>query len=164
MRARRIRPMTVPRTRPRLMEMTVSVSVVTAPWPKAGSDRTIRPQSSPTPGCPYHPAAQAEEGGGGRHDRRSATPASFNGFWKRLLVRAEPALVNLVVRAVGLHLREGPVDVPQQVLPVLAHGDAVVLNGEGKEHTSELQSRENLVCRLLLEKKKILKKLVSRSF
>src|SRR5207302_9695655 len=27
-------------------------------------------------------------------------------------------------------------------------------NGRSEEHTSELQSRENLVCRLLLEKKK----------
>src|SRR5690606_40704392 len=27
----------------------------------------------------------------------------------------------------------------------------VVLNGRSEEHTSELQSRENLVCRLLLE-------------
>src|SRR5690606_30342894 len=37
---------------------------------------------------------------------------------------------------------------------VVAVGD---FNGDGKrseEHTSELQSRENLVCRLLLEKKK----------
>src|SRR5690606_41933084 len=30
----------------------------------------------------------------------------------------------------------------------------VVLMGRSEEHTSELQSRENLVCRLLLEKKK----------
>src|SRR5690606_39968505 len=29
--------------------------------------------------------------------------------------------------------------------------------GRSEEHTSELQSRENLVCRLLLEKKKITK-------
>src|SRR5690606_40604739 len=29
-----------------------------------------------------------------------------------------------------------------------------LLNGRSEEHTSELQSRENLVCRLLLEKKK----------
>src|SRR5690606_39937262 len=29
-----------------------------------------------------------------------------------------------------------------------------VLGGRSEEHTSELQSRENLVCRLLLEKKK----------
>src|SRR5690606_40252916 len=28
------------------------------------------------------------------------------------------------------------------------------LDGRSEEHTSELQSRENLVCRLLLEKKK----------
>src|SRR5690606_10774732 len=34
--------------------------------------------------------------------------------------------------------------------PVLAPHDA----GRSEEHTSELQSRENLVCRLLLEKKK----------
>src|SRR5690606_40209037 len=33
--------------------------------------------------------------------------------------------------------------------PALAMG-----NGRSEEHTSELQSRENLVCRLLLEKKK----------
>src|SRR5690606_39782384 len=30
----------------------------------------------------------------------------------------------------------------------------VRLGGRSEEHTSELQSRENLVCRLLLEKKK----------
>src|SRR5690606_39578181 len=30
----------------------------------------------------------------------------------------------------------------------------VVAHGRSEEHTSELQSRENLVCRLLLEKKK----------
>src|SRR5690606_41152455 len=28
------------------------------------------------------------------------------------------------------------------------------INGRSEEHTSELQSRENLVCRLLLERKK----------
>src|SRR5690606_40819537 len=30
----------------------------------------------------------------------------------------------------------------------------VVIDNRSEEHTSELQSRENLVCRLLLEKKK----------
>src|SRR2546430_13567693 len=33
-------------------------------------------------------------------------------------------------------------------------GDAVVLRARSEEHTSELQSQSNLVCRLLLEKKK----------
>src|SRR5690606_40717683 len=32
--------------------------------------------------------------------------------------------------------------------------EAVAIAGRSEEHTSELQSRENLVCRLLLEKKK----------
>src|SRR5690606_39685482 len=35
-----------------------------------------------------------------------------------------------------------------------ALGLGKVLGGRSEEHTSELQSRENLVCRLLLEKKK----------
>src|SRR5690606_39852237 len=34
------------------------------------------------------------------------------------------------------------------------HGQGVAHAGRSEEHTSELQSRENLVCRLLLEKKK----------
>src|SRR5690606_39998173 len=32
--------------------------------------------------------------------------------------------------------------------------DIELVEGRSEEHTSELQSRENLVCRLLLEKKK----------
>src|SRR5690606_40270199 len=44
-------------------------------------------------------------------------------------------------------------------MPRLRHNDQVAILSEGlgmhrsEEHTSELQSRENLVCRLLLEKK-----------
>src|SRR3712207_8973887 len=43
----------------------------------------------------------------------------------------------------------------------IEHGAAVdleVLDLRSEEHTSELQSRQYLVCRLLLEKKNILKK------
>src|SRR5690606_34909755 len=36
----------------------------------------------------------------------------------------------------------------------LAKGEADAILYRSEEHTSELQSRENLVCRLLLEKKK----------
>src|SRR5690554_7036857 len=49
---------------------------------------------------------------------------------------------------------------PGQVLPHHEPGDAdvaaevAVLHGRSEEHTSELQSRPHLVCRLLLEKKK----------
>src|SRR2546427_8516475 len=38
------------------------------------------------------------------------------------------------------------------VAPLVATGNTVVVRSE--EHTSELQSQSNLVCRLLLEKKK----------
>src|SRR2546422_5173164 len=38
--------------------------------------------------------------------------------------------------------------------PELAHGPADPLGLRSEEHTSELQSRLHLVCRLLLEKKK----------
>src|SRR5690606_41051150 len=37
----------------------------------------------------------------------------------------------------------------------IAFADLVALARRSEEHTSELQSRENLVCRLLLEKKKL---------
>src|SRR2546428_4209682 len=47
--------------------------------------------------------------------------------------------------------------VPQQVdavgNPILAH-HVLGARGRSEEHTSELQSRSDLVCRLLLEKKK----------
>src|SRR5690606_40597674 len=44
----------------------------------------------------------------------------------------------------------------ETVLPPGAAAGPVTVGGEGRseEHTSELQSRENLVCRLLLEKNK----------
>src|SRR5271165_7409638 len=43
---------------------------------------------------------------------------------------------------------------------VKAGGD---VGARSEEHTSELQSRENLVCRLLLEKKKKKQKVILRS-
>src|SRR5690606_40051148 len=55
-----------------------------------------------------------------------------------------PALAGYVVPGRhGRHLR-------------LAVTDPALQPSRSEEHTSELQSRENLVCRLLLEKKKII--------
>src|SRR2546430_3891728 len=48
--------------------------------------------------------------------------------------------------------RAEPVHAVQFVLRHLVHGAGVARRSE--EHTSELQSQSNLVCRLLLEKKK----------
>src|SRR5690606_41397278 len=59
--------------------------------------------------------------------------------------RAQGRLVHPVVDQVG--------EVLAVFGPVCDFGDRALDRSE--EHTSELQSRENLVCRLLLEKKKI---------
>src|SRR3712207_6886821 len=49
-----------------------------------------------------------------------------------------------------------PVRRGHRLLLLLLHGRGVQPGGDGRseEHTSELQSRQYLVCRLLLEKKK----------
>src|SRR3712207_8109657 len=49
------------------------------------------------------------------------------------------------------HLRAG--DLEDDVLGVIALGDLDDRAARSEEHTSELQSRQYLVCRLLLEKK-----------
>src|SRR2546428_1717352 len=51
----------------------------------------------------------------------------------------------IAVKAEDLLLREGLLDL---------HGEDHFLQFRSEEHTSELQSRSDLVCRLLLEKKK----------
>src|SRR6266436_7842501 len=61
-------------------------------------------------------------------------------FRSPMLLRPEPGAVRPV--AVGRERRDGGHDGPQR-------------HGRSEEHTSELQSRLHLVCRLLLEKKKI---------
>src|SRR3712207_7288444 len=65
-------------------------------------------------------------------------------------VRERRGGLEQVVEALGrVGVRTGPVaDRPGQRLPL-----------RSEEHTSELQSRQYLVCRLLLEKKKQLKEL-----
>src|SRR2546430_9028206 len=42
-----------------------------------------------------------------------------------------------------------------QPSPIFRHSSQPLVFGRSEEHTSELQSQSNLVCRLLLEKKKI---------
>src|SRR5436309_4399132 len=66
-----------------------------------------------------------------------------------LLISAEPVDHRLDVGAIPFERHEDRVPHVRRGL----RGDAV-LEYRSEEHTSELQSRENLVCRLLLEKKK----------
>src|SRR3712207_7601008 len=55
--------------------------------------------------------------------------------------------------------RPGPVpEVLQGSAPARRAGEAGEAAARSEEHTSELQSRQYLVCRLLLEKKKMTKK------
>src|SRR3712207_7556500 len=56
----------------------------------------------------------------------------------------------LAARELPAQLRPGPVAVVGAAAPLAADRAA-----RSEEHTSELQSRQYLVCRLLLEKKKI---------
>src|SRR5690242_21526125 len=54
------------------------------------------------------------------------------------------------LNAVALERLSAPLD----TLPLLPHSGVLSLGTRSEEHTSELQSHVNLVCRLLLEKKK----------
>src|SRR6185312_15735834 len=51
----------------------------------------------------------------------------------------------------ALPIPAGPVDLPKEELPGIVETFA---DRRSEEHTSELQSRSDIVCRLLLEKKK----------
>src|SRR5690606_40051111 len=67
------------------------------------------------------------------------------------VIKAEEPCILFVAHAIvdqntpAVHLHEQAAHSP---------GAKVTFVGRSEEHTSELQSRENLVCRLLLEKKK----------
>src|SRR2546427_5518188 len=69
------------------------------------------------------------------------------------LFRSHPELLQAALRELG-----GAPDRDAGVDPMFAAGRAEVrksiANPRSEEHTSELQSQSNLVCRLLLEKKK----------
>src|SRR3712207_8945909 len=58
-------------------------------------------------------------------------------------------LVHLPLGQLGVHLAHDDA----VVAPGAFWGDVAVLDVRSEEHTSELQSRQYLVCRLLLEKK-----------
>src|SRR5687768_17946506 len=68
-----------------------------------------------------------------------------------LLERFRPRYPEAVADHITLEKSEAPLP-PDVTAKIVGHAD----DGEGRseEHTSELQSRLHLVCRLLLEKKK----------
>src|SRR3712207_8113930 len=72
----------------------------------------------------------------------------------------DPELLELV----ELELRDllSRYDFPGADVPVVRGNALAALRSRSEEHTSELQSRQYLVCRLLLEKKKNHKHTLSR--
>src|SRR5690606_40303682 len=79
---------------------------------------------------------------------------SFNEQTSDLLDEAVTNLTRQIgpskLRGFILDLRNNPGGLLDQAIAVSDE----FMDGRSEEHTSELQSRENLVCRLLLEKKK----------
>src|SRR2546427_1990022 len=68
-------------------------------------------------------------------------------------VNAEPQHREEILRTADI-FRAKVVDVTPVSFTLEATGDEPKLEARSEEHTSELQSQSNLVCRLLLEKKK----------
>src|SRR3712207_8743620 len=81
------------------------------------------------------------------------------------LFRSRPLLLDLQCRGPAVSRQSRHRLDAEHVPRVLAHWSRLALGGHGRvtvdqrseEHTSELQSRQYLVCRLLLEKKKTTK-------
>src|SRR5690606_21849639 len=106
-----------------------------------------------------------------RATRRPPGPA---GRWRRALGKALAVAVGFLLLAAGVAAQRslgGSVDLwgsvglevdhrrlddvsSQTAATLAAHLEGHLARGRSEEHTSELQSRENLVCRLLLEKRK----------
>src|SRR5438552_13855240 len=77
------------------------------------------------------------------------------------LFRSERDPLLRKVHAVGADLT-GDVDVTVDEKPRPPAGDVNVARERSEEHTSELQSPDHLVCRLLLEKKKKKKQIIEK--
>src|SRR5690606_42013921 len=98
----------------------------------------LPPPPSPPP-FPYTPLFRSGIGGGIAGSPPPARGARKQSAWPAVSRRITPACAGSTPK----HLRVTDI---QRITPACA--------GRSEEHTSELQSRENLVCRLLLEKKK----------
>src|SRR5690606_41804480 len=86
-----------------------------------------------------------------------ALPIFCDGAEKRRTLLEVASLLG-IEPAQCIAMGDGSNDLPMMGaagLSVAYHAKPVVREQRSEEHTSELQSRENLVCRLLLEKKKI---------
>src|SRR5690606_40286229 len=88
---------------------------------------------------------------------RSKISAASSGGVLSKVIRTASTMVSTVSASASVISREETVTtLGKPVTRSLPFTSANSSWGRSEEHTSELQSRENLVCRLLLEKKNIL--------
>src|SRR3712207_7021754 len=81
----------------------------------------------------------------------------FRSPFRSFQLLLEPQAQRSCLEAIKAHLRPGglvAIHLFDPLLETLAPGDGPAPVPRSEEHTSELQSRQYLVCRLLLEKKK----------
>src|SRR5256885_6749549 len=88
--------------------------------------------------------------------RNSCAPTPFS--WclpsARLAARSVAAISTTQTGQIALKLIQSHTRFPRNAAPAGILCGFVLVSGRSEEHTSELQSPCNLVCRLLLEKKK----------
>src|SRR5690606_39555373 len=96
------------------------------------------PPPTPTYALSLHDALPIYGAAGGEHRAGGAAAREDAALGDDGVLGDAAAAVGVALAEHELRGRQVPVDGPQ---------------GRSEEHTSELQSRENLVCRLLLEKK-----------
>src|SRR5256886_9485869 len=83
------------------------------------------------------------------------TPALFKRYRDaRALAKATPAALEPQIHSTGFFRAKARALIGMAQALVKQHGGEVPASMRSEEHTSELQSQSNLVCRLLLEKKK----------
>src|SRR5699024_11817754 len=79
----------------------------------------------------------------------NASDRSSSGIFRRFCAISTPTIINI-----GLIAAFGIMEIHGMTSSVARNSNPAVIAVRSEEHTSELQSRFDLVCRLLLEKKK----------
>src|SRR5690242_16607026 len=88
------------------------------------------------------------------HARTGLQVAAELVSWRRVSRGSYKPFLHHVTKGRPVPVRPVKLHVPRQAPRTLEPGQIVAILGRSEEHTSELQSHVNLVCRLLLEKKK----------
>src|SRR5438034_1795531 len=102
--------------------------------------------------CPSHPAILSWPA---PHRALHSFPTRRSSDLADPIPRNRSAIRSLATSAPGIRTTPGSIQRPDPGLPYCVPRESV-LSQRSEEHTSELQSHSDLVCRLLLEKKKML--------